>query len=138
MSESRACRFRPSTLLDEGLSMVRKELEALAVGELLSFLEKSSETKKGRGDEAPAVKSGASQQPRLIPVTEWNAHHSWPPLGGLRWLIFNERSNGFHAVIRRVGRRVLIDEAAFFEWVKSSAEGSLPACPPTKVARLRR
>lgn len=54
---------------------------------------------------------------RLIPVPEWPKHHSWPPVGGLRHLIFNEKKNGFSEVIRRVGRRVLIDEAAFFRWV---------------------
>lgn len=60
-----------------------------------------------------------NQPTRLIPVTDWNKHHPWPPLGGLRHLIFNAASNGFNAVIRRVGRRVLIDERAFFEWTKS-------------------
>lgn len=36
--------------------------------------------------------------------------------GGLRWLIFNEESNGLKesGAIIRVGRRVLIDEARFF------------------------
>jgi len=49
----------------------------------------------------------AQEQPRrLIPVTQWNDHHAWPPQGGLRHL----------ACVRRVGRRVLIDEAAFFAW----------------------
>jgi hypothetical protein len=32
---------------------------------------------------------------RLIPATQWNEHHQWPPLGGLRHLIFNAESNGF-------------------------------------------
>lgn len=54
---------------------------------------------------------------RLIPVTEWNEHHIWPRERGLRHLIFKADSNGFDAVVRRVGRRVLIDEAAFFAWV---------------------
>lgn len=54
---------------------------------------------------------------RFIPVTEWDKHHTWPPVGGLRHLIFHEHSNGFHKVVRRAGRRVLIDEAAFFAWV---------------------
>ena len=54
---------------------------------------------------------------RLIPVTEWNKHHTWPPLGGLRHLVFHEATNGFARVVKRVGRRVLIDERAFFEWV---------------------
>lgn len=58
---------------------------------------------------------------RLIPATRWQEFHPWPPIGGLRHLIFNANSNGFDAVVRRVGRRVLIDEAAFFEW--ASARG---------------
>ena len=56
---------------------------------------------------------------RLIPLTDWNQHHAWPPIGGLRHLVFFERTNGFHKVVRRVGRRVLLDEAAFFTWVES-------------------
>jgi hypothetical protein len=65
-----------------------------------------------------------SPQTRLIPVTEWNSHHPWPPIGGLRHLIFYERTNGFEKCVRRVGRRVLIDEAAFFEWVEQQNGGS--------------
>jgi hypothetical protein len=60
----------------------------------------------------------AKKQPRLIPATQWNEHHQWPPLGGLRHLIFNAESNGFKKVIKRCGRRVLIDEAAFFQWME--------------------
>ncbi len=56
---------------------------------------------------------------RLIPPSKWNEEHPWPPIGGLRYLIFNAKSNGFDAVIRRVGRRVLIDESAFFAWIES-------------------
>jgi hypothetical protein len=55
---------------------------------------------------------------RLLTVRQWTEQHPWPPLGGLRNLIFNSESNGFDAVVRRVGRRVLIDEAAFFGWVE--------------------
>lgn len=57
---------------------------------------------------------------RLIPVSSWSKYHEWPPIGGLRHLIFNERTNGFSAVVRRVGRRVLIDETAFFNWATKS------------------
>lgn len=55
---------------------------------------------------------------RLIPVTKWQDHHEWPPLGGLRHLIFHAKENGFDRVVRRAGRRVLIDEAAFFDWLE--------------------
>lgn len=54
---------------------------------------------------------------RLLPVSDWSKYHTWPPIGGLRHLIFNAKDNGFENVVRRVGRRVLIDEQAFFEWV---------------------
>jgi len=59
-------------------------------------------------------------QAKLITVTDWGKYHSWPPIGGLRHLIFHEKSNGFDKVIRRVGRRVLIDEQAFFKWVSEN------------------
>jgi len=55
---------------------------------------------------------------RLIPASDWSRYHSWPPIGGLRHLIFHAKQNGFDSVVRRVGRRVLIDEAAFFQWVE--------------------
>ena len=64
---------------------------------------------------------------RLIPLTEWPAHHPWPKLGGLRHLVFHADKNGFDRVIRRVGRRVLIDEAAFFAWVAEQNGGQANA-----------
>ncbi len=56
---------------------------------------------------------------KLIPVTQWPRHHAWPPIGGLRHLIFHEKSNGFDSCVLRAGRRVLIDESRFFDWVDS-------------------
>ncbi len=60
---------------------------------------------------------------RIIPLTEWPKYHPWPPIGGLRHLVFFAESNGFNAVVRRIGRRVLLDEAAFFEWVEEQNQG---------------
>jgi hypothetical protein len=60
---------------------------------------------------------------RLIPVTDWPKFHTWPPVGGLRHIIFNAGSNGFGPAIKRVGRRVLIDEARFFEIVENQNAG---------------
>lgn len=60
---------------------------------------------------------------RLIPVPDWNKHHSWPPIGGLRHLIFHEKSNGFASAFKRVGRRVLIDETEFFACVEAQNQG---------------
>ena len=63
--------------------------------------------------------------PHLIPLTKWNQHHEWPPTAGLRHLVFHAATNGFDTVIRRVGKRILLDEAAFFAWVeKQNAKGN--------------
>ena len=69
-----------------------------------------SELKNINLDECPT-------QRKLIPVPLWNKYQPFPSVAGLRWLIFNEHTNGFHKCIRRVGKRVLIDEVKFFEWV---------------------
>ena len=55
--------------------------------------------------------------PTLSTVKQFSIDHPAFSEGGLRHLIFHEHENGFHKCIRRVGRRVLIDEQAFFEWV---------------------
>lgn len=54
---------------------------------------------------------------RLIPVAAWSDHHPWPTVGGMRHIVFNARTNGFESCIRRIGRRVLIDESEFFRCV---------------------
>lgn len=59
---------------------------------------------------------------RLIPVTEWHKYYAWPPIGGLRHIIFHAETNGFKEAIVRVGRRVLVDENKFFECAKSQSE----------------
>lgn len=61
--------------------------------------------------------SASTTNTRLIPASDWSKHHAWPPIGGLRHLIFFAKTNGFGTVVRRIGRRVLIDETAFFSWV---------------------
>jgi hypothetical protein len=60
-----------------------------------------------------------NSETRYIPVTKWHEYHIWPTIGGLRALIFNKNKNGFDKVIKKVGGRILIDEAAFFEWIKN-------------------
>jgi hypothetical protein len=56
---------------------------------------------------------------RYIPVPKWPQYYDWPSISGLRHLIFYEHKNGFNKVIRRVGRRVLIDEGAFHQWMEA-------------------
>ena len=60
-----------------------------------------------------------TQNRRLIPLTAWPDIHSYPPLGQLRALVFNSKTNGFERCIRRIGKRILIDESQYFNWVDS-------------------
>lgn len=59
-------------------------------------------------------------KPRYLTVSEWCKEHPWPPIGGLRHLIFHAETNNFKKVIRRCGRRVLINEQAFFNWIEEN------------------
>jgi hypothetical protein len=62
------------------------------------------------------------KQRHLIPVPKWPNHHDWPSVAALRSIIFNSKSNGFEKAFRRVGRRVLVDEQAFFECIDQLGE----------------
>lgn len=62
------------------------------------------------------------EQTRLIPLTDWNQYHTWPPQGGLRHLMFHRESNGFAQAFVKCGRRVLIKEKAFFECIARRQE----------------
>lgn len=69
-------------------------------------------------------------QTRLIPLTRWHEYHVWPPIGGLRHIRFHQSTKGFDdGVFVKVGRRVLVDEARFFECVarQNQQEGSSDA-----------
>jgi len=44
--------------------------------------------------------------------------HQWPSYGGLRWLAFNRRENGFEDAFVKVGGRLFVDEQKFFECMR--------------------
>lgn len=60
---------------------------------------------------------------RLIPLTDWPRYHPWPTVAGLRHIRFYQNVNGFTNAFRTVGRRVLVDEQAFFETVDKQVRG---------------
>ena len=41
----------------------------------------------------------------------------------IRYMIFHEHSNGFHRCIRRVGKKILISEKNFIQWIEAQCEG---------------
>jgi len=42
----------------------------------------------------------------------------------LRWLLFNRESNGLSSAVVQLGRRVLIDEAAFVSWLRDHRQSA--------------
>ena len=67
----------------------------------------------------PQIEDGPiHQQTRLIPLTRWNNYHPFPTTAALRWMRFNGEKNGFNSCTLKVGKRVLIDEAKFFKWMR--------------------
>lgn len=81
------------------------------------------------------VPNQSASPPRLIPLVDWPDHHAWPPIGGLRHLAFHADTNGFAPAFVRVGKRVLVDEAAFFRAV---AAGNQTQAAPAAPRRRRR
>ena len=61
----------------------------------------------------------AQPAPNLSPVRLFCEKYPGFKPGGVRALIFNEDKNGLKkaGAIKRVGRKVLIDEANFWRWI---------------------
>jgi hypothetical protein len=62
---------------------------------------------------------------KLLTVNQFVVEHPFASNDGIRFLIFNSKNNGMAkaGVIKRIGRKVLIDEGKFFAWVESQNEG---------------
>lgn len=60
---------------------------------------------------------------RLISVGQFPQFHPAFSESSLRWWIFKSAENGLASsgAIVRIGRKVLIDEAKFIEWVRAQA-----------------
>ena len=73
--------------------------------------------------------SQSNTSPTLLGVKQFAEKHSAFSQGGLRHLIFESESretsngridgNGLSPAIIRLGRRVLIDESKFFDWIQA-------------------
>jgi hypothetical protein len=73
----------------------------------------------------PNQEENTNPHTRLIPLTRWNDYHPFPTVPALRWMRFNGDKTGFNRCTLKVGKRVLIDEAKFFNWLREfGQEGS--------------
>ena len=60
-----------------------------------------------------------NNQTRYLTPNQWAKIHPWPPIGGIRHLIFHAKTNGFDKVVTRVGRAILLNESKFFDWMEN-------------------
>ena len=58
-----------------------------------------------------------------LTVKQMAAKHPAFSEASLRYHIFHESKNGIDKAIRRVGRKILINENLFFDWLESQAKG---------------
>ncbi|MFA6497884.1 MAG: hypothetical protein WC256_10280 [Desulfurivibrionaceae bacterium] len=61
---------------------------------------------------------------KFLGVKSFSEKHPEFSQASLRWLIFHRESNGFAPVFRKVGKKVLIDETAFFSQIDNSTMGA--------------
>jgi hypothetical protein len=72
------------------------------------------------GRDASTILPREDAAPRpLFSVTQFCARHPGFPVGGVRWLLFHRETNGLNCAVVKLGRKLLLDENKFFEWVES-------------------
>lgn len=60
----------------------------------------------------------------LLTVKQMAEKHPAFSEAALRYYIFNEKQNNLSDAIRRIGRKVLINEDAFFQWIETQNGGA--------------
>jgi len=58
------------------------------------------------------------ETPNLLTIEQFSEKHRAFSPASLRWLRFNQETNGFSGAFVTVGRRVLIDEGEFFKAIE--------------------
>lgn len=56
-------------------------------------------------------------------VRQFSQRHPCFSEASLRYYIFNETKNGIDKAIKRVGRKILINEERFFDWLEGQDGG---------------
>lgn len=65
------------------------------------------------------MSNSIEKETRLMTVSQFATEHPAFSQSSLRHLIFDSGINGFHSVIRRIGKKkILLDEKSFFAWVE--------------------
>lgn len=101
---------------------MRKSYEIALERDKKFLLEVVSILKQQNNKESPKDSSVPYNNPTNRFATPKKIPELYPGVfteSSIRWLIFNEKQNGFSCCVRRLGRKVLIDLELFEEWIKS-------------------
>lgn len=63
-----------------------------------------------------------NKQPSLLTVKLLVNKYPWLTEGGIRHFLFHMNENGLYKAVRKMGRRILIDETAFFAWIEGQGK----------------
>lgn len=63
-------------------------------------------------------KINTDKMTQLTLLVDFPEKYNFITLAKLRQLVFNKNINGFDKVVVKIGRRILIDEDLFFEWLR--------------------
>ena len=61
----------------------------------------------------------------LYTVKQFAAKFKFVSQASLRFLIFNADTNKFNKVIKRIGKKILLDSVAFDNWLKESNQENI-------------
>jgi hypothetical protein len=73
----------------------------------------------------PAIHEQSRGPVRLRQFVERHINEGWTE-AALRWLVFQAKANGLEesGAILRVGRRIFIDEALFYAWLRGQRQSA--------------
>jgi hypothetical protein len=61
------------------------------------------------------------KRPSLLTVRRLLEKYQWLTEGGIRHFLFHMNENGLCRAVKKMGRRILIDEDAFFTWIEGQS-----------------
>ncbi len=61
------------------------------------------------------------KRPNLSTVGGLLKKYPWLTEGGIRHFLFHMNENGLHRAVKKMGRRILIDEDEFFNWIEEQS-----------------
>lgn len=62
------------------------------------------------------------KQKSFLTMKQWLAKHQAIPEGGIRHLIFTNKDNFNSRVVKKLGRKILLDEEAFLDFINEHSK----------------